>query len=276
MNENQVVSTSVGQLSVRLLGSGHPAVLWHSLFVDERSWGRMVPELQAHRRLVVITGPGHGDSTDPGRRYSNEECAEAAVEVLDALGIEEPVDWVGNAWGGHVGITLAATRPDRCRSLVALGTPVAALTPQERTRTWLLLGVYSLLGPTTMVVDGVINTLLSEHTRSHDPEAVELVRECLLTANRRRLSNAVVSVSLRRSDLAGELDRLTQPTLIVTAADHAGFTPDQARAVGRRVRDCRVGIVPDAAYLVPLEAPQVTASQVLEFWDALDQRREAA
>ena len=28
----------------------------------------------------------------------------------------EPVDWVGNAWGGHVGIVFAATWPDRCRT----------------------------------------------------------------------------------------------------------------------------------------------------------------
>jgi pimeloyl-ACP methyl ester carboxylesterase len=61
-----------------------------------------------------------------GLRYTMEECAAAASTVLDVLGISEPVDWVGNAWGGHVGVIFATTSPARCRTLVTLGTPVQA------------------------------------------------------------------------------------------------------------------------------------------------------
>ena len=82
-------------------------MLWHSLFVDERSWQRVTAELAQDRRLIVITGPGHGSSSDPGRRFSLVECARSAAEVLDSLGVAEPVDWVGNAWGGHVGVRFA-------------------------------------------------------------------------------------------------------------------------------------------------------------------------
>ncbi len=46
---------------------------------------------------MLITGPGHGACDDPGRRYTMEECAAAAATALDVLGINEPVDWVGNA-----------------------------------------------------------------------------------------------------------------------------------------------------------------------------------
>jgi pimeloyl-ACP methyl ester carboxylesterase len=53
--------------------------------------------------------------------------------VLAQIGIalDEAVDWVGNAWGGHVGILFAAVNPNRCRSLVTIGTPVHALPPAE-------------------------------------------------------------------------------------------------------------------------------------------------
>lgn len=50
----------------------------------------------------------------------------AAVTVLDALGLQEPVDWVGNAWGGHVGVVFAAVHAQRCRSLVVIGAPISA------------------------------------------------------------------------------------------------------------------------------------------------------
>ena len=82
----RMVETRVGRLKVTVNGDRGPtALLWHSLFVDERSWNGMLPRLADRRRLVVVTGPGHGASTDPGRRYTLRECAEAALQVLDAL-----------------------------------------------------------------------------------------------------------------------------------------------------------------------------------------------
>ena len=41
MDERRRIQTRVGSLAVRVRGEGPPAVLWHSLFVDERSWQRV-------------------------------------------------------------------------------------------------------------------------------------------------------------------------------------------------------------------------------------------
>ena len=163
--------------------------------------GPLVPALTRDRRLVIIDGPGHGASGDPGRRYSLHDCATAAGQVLNGLGIGEAIDWVGNAWGGHVGLRFAADRPASCRSLITLGTPVAALSRSERRQTYPLLIVYGVLGPIELVLSGVSEALLSAHTRAHDPEAVELVRDSVKPANRRMLRNAVISISLHREDL---------------------------------------------------------------------------
>ncbi|MEX2134013.1 MAG: alpha/beta fold hydrolase, partial [Acidimicrobiia bacterium] len=176
----QVISTTVGDLEVRVLGeaSARPtALLWHSLFVDSRSWHRVEDDLAEDRRLVLVTGPGHGDSTDPGRRYTMEECADAAMSILDHLGIEGPVDWVGNAWGGHVGLIAAVKHSARLRSLVTAGTPVHSYSGSGRIQTLLLLMVYRMFGPRRFLVDSVIEVLLSERTRSNDPAAVALTRD---------------------------------------------------------------------------------------------------
>ena len=121
------------------------------------------------RRVVIITGPGHRASPDPGRRYSMDERAEAAADVLAALGIDEPVDWVGNAWGGHVGIVFAARWLERCRTLVTLGTPIQCYTLSERLRIWVLLPVARLFGPLGFIGMGIRNVLLSPMTRAQDP-----------------------------------------------------------------------------------------------------------
>jgi pimeloyl-ACP methyl ester carboxylesterase len=270
MEQPHVIETLVGALAIRVRGEGQPAVLWHSLFVDDRSWDRLVPHLEGRRQLVLVTGPGHGSSGDPGRVYSIEECAAAALVVLEVLGINRPVDWVGNAWGGHVGAQTAAKWPDRIRSLVMLGSPIDALTRIERARTYLLLGVYRLTGPSAMVINGATDVLLSAWTRSHDPDAVQMVHNCLRRADRRMLHNAIVSVSLRRTDLSQTLEQITQPTLIVTGADHHGFTAEQARAAVRHLRHGNVAVVPNAAYLVPLEAPEASAELIGSFWATED------
>ncbi len=266
MGERHTIGTTVGRLAVRVVGDGPVAVLWPSLFMDERSWDRLLPTLTQDRCLVIINGPGHGASGDPGQRYTLHDCVTAAGQVLDRLAIGGAVDWVGNAWGGHVGLRFAADRPAQCRSLITLGTPVAALSRTERRSMYPLLVVHAVLGPIELVLSGVTEALLSAHTRAHDPEAVELVRDSLQHANRRMLRNAVTSISLSREDLTGLLPELAAPTLLVTGRDHSGFTPAQAEAAARLIRHGRTAVVPNAAYLVPLEAPTITSTLIRKFW----------
>ena len=273
MGERHTIKTCVGTLAVRVLGDGPTVVLWPSLFMDERSWDRLIPALTQDHRLLIINGPGHGASGDPGHGYTVGDCATAAAEILDRLATEVndfeaggAVDWVGNAWGGHVGLRFAADRPAQCRTLIVLGTPIAALTRKERRRTHSLLAVYRLLGPIELVLSGVTQVLLCTHTRQHDPEAVELVRDNLRHADRKMLRNAVISTSLRREDLTDLLPKVATPTLLITGSDHSGFTPAQAQAAARLMPNCRTAVVPDAAYLVPLEAPTTTSTLIREFW----------
>jgi pimeloyl-ACP methyl ester carboxylesterase len=260
------IPTCVGSLSVREVGSGPPAVLWPSLFVDSDSWTRVEPGLREQRRLVMIDGPGHGSSGDPGHRYTQLDCAAAAIEVLDALGITEPVDWLGNAWGGHVGIHVATEHGGRLRSLATIGTPVEPYTAAERRRTRVLLAVFRLLGPIGFLQEGVAKVLLAPATRATDREAVDYVKGRLAAADRRMLANAIESISLGREDITSRLPRIPVPTLFITGSDDPGFTPDQARAAIRLVPEGRVEIVPDSAYLPPLERPEDVLALVLDFW----------
>jgi pimeloyl-ACP methyl ester carboxylesterase len=273
------VQTPVGPLAVRLVEGRRQqpvAVLWHSLFVDERSWSRVEDELSHERRLLLITGPGHGASGDPGRRYSMQDCATAATVVLDEMGVPEPVDWVGNAWGGHVGVVFAATWPSRCRTLVTAGTPIHAYSWKGRAETQLLLQAYRLLGPARFLTNAVTEALLSASTRERDLEAVGLVRDSFTSADRARLSNAVVSISLQRQDLTESLPRVEAPTLFVTGSEHPEWRLQQALAASRLLQHGSATAVDRAAYLVPLEAPQEFGTLVRQFWAANDNRPSPA
>ncbi len=267
----RLVQTRVGTLKVTVIGEGDArptAVLWHSLFVDERSWERVIPALSQDRQLILVTGPGHGTSRDAVRRYEMEDCAEAALQVLQALGVDGPVDWLGNAWGGHVGILLAARHPDRVRTLVAAGTPVHPYPLANRLQTSLLLVLYRLLGPIRYLTDAVVEALLSEHTRATDPAAVALVRDCFTNADHAGLANAIVSISLTRKDLKPVLPAVQAPTLFITGSAHPDWSPQQMRTAAALLPHGSTRVLDGPAYLVPLENPDEFNRCVQEFWAA--------
>jgi pimeloyl-ACP methyl ester carboxylesterase len=261
------VDTQVGPLHVQQIGTGLPdAVLWHSLFVDSRTWQRVVDDLARDRRLTLITGPGHGRSGNPSSHYTMEDCAAAATTVMDTLDLEQPVDWVGNAWGGHVGITLAARQPRRFRTLVTVCTPVHSYTMKGRLETTLLLLIYRLFGPVPFVRDAVVEALLSERTRAEDPEALALVRDSFTGSDRRGLTNAVVSISLRRPDLHPLLPLIATPTLLITGSEHRDWSPEQATRASQALPQGSSAVLEGAAYLGPLETPRELVRLVRDFW----------
>ena len=260
------VATRLGPLHVETAGSGPPAVLWHSLFVDSATWARLRAPLATERRLVLIDGPNHGASPPVRHPFTLDDCAGAALDVLDQLGIAEPVDWLGNAWGGHVGIVFGAAHPDRCHSLIAIGAPVHALSAAEHRRIWLLALLYRAAGPGA-VVKPLVDALLGPKARAQDPEGAAIVAGAFRRAERRGMSDAIRWLSLGRRDLTPELDRLGTPTLLTTGPDDPMWTTAAARAAVGHLRNGALVILPGSGHIGPLlQAAPAVAGLVTEFW----------
>ena len=260
------VATRLGPLHVQTAGSGLPAVLWHSLFVDSTTWNLLLAPLAAERRLVLIDGPNHGGSPPVRHPFTIDDCAGAAADVLDHLGIGEPVDWLGSAWGGHVGILFAAAHPDRCRSLIAMSAPVHALSDAERRRTRLLAALYRIAGPGP-VIKPLVDALLGPKARAENPGAAAIVAGAFRRAERRGMFDAIRWVSLRRRDLTPVLDRLGTPTLLATGPDDPMWTAAAATAAAARLRDGALVILPGSGHIGSmLQAAPTVAGVVTAFW----------
>jgi pimeloyl-ACP methyl ester carboxylesterase len=260
------ITTRVGPLNVQMAGSGPPALLWHSLFVDSTTWDRLRPRLATDRRLVLVDGPNHG--ANPRRKipFSLDDCVGATVDILDHLGIDGPVDWLGNAWGGHVGILFAAANPGRCRTLMAIGAPVHALTVGERRRIRLLSALYLVGGPRP-VLRPLLDALVGPATRVEDPDGVALVAHAFARAGRLGMYDAIRWLSLRRPDLTPVLDRLDTPTLLVTAQDDPMWTVSAAQTAAAHLRHGTMTIVPGAGHIGPmLSRTPAAADLITAFW----------
>ncbi|WIM88570.1 alpha/beta hydrolase [Candidatus Mycobacterium wuenschmannii] len=264
----ELVRTSLGRLNVGQIGSGPPALLWHSLWVDSRSWGPLADALGAHRRLVVVDGPGYGGSDPIHRDFTLDDCARAAVDVLDQLGIDEPVDWVGNAWGGHVGITLAAERSDRVRSLVTINAPLLPVGRRQRwTTSYPLALLYRLTGPSPVIAKPLFDTLLGAEAFEAQPDRAAEMVEAFLHADRESMRRTIRFMH-RWQPLTDKLPAITAPTLFLTGdVDGQQWSPAEAEAAAATMPDARVVRLRGAGHVSPLLLDtDLIANTVADFW----------
>lgn len=258
------IRTRLGDLSVRTSGAGAPVVLWPSLFADSRSWHRLLEPLAREHQVILIDGPSHGGSSPTRHRFTLADCAGAATDVLDALEVVDPVHWVGNAWGGHVGILFAGTEPARVRSVVAIGTPVRALTAAERARFIPMVYLYRLVGPIGLLIAEVSKALLGPDA---DPQDAQLITSTLQAADRRGLYEVMQSIMLHRPSLLPELPAVAAPTLFITGDQDPLLNPqDSQQAVARLPRGFTTTI-PGGGHVSPLlrHAPRLF-ELITGFW----------
>lgn len=128
----------VGGVDVHLVrrgeGNGSPVLCLHGLngFLQDWTQTPIVDALAQDHDVVAIDRPGYGWSSRPRAKLSDPRVqADWLVELLDALGWDEPVLVVGHSWGGGLAMTLAVRHPERVRGLVLLGPYLYPLTEPD-------------------------------------------------------------------------------------------------------------------------------------------------
>ncbi len=71
-------------------------------------------------RIIALDLRGRGDSDKPDQPYSMAVHAADIAGLLNALGISEPINYVGHSLGAHIGTVFASSYPERVRRLVLI------------------------------------------------------------------------------------------------------------------------------------------------------------
>ncbi len=248
------IVTKVGALHVESRGRGPALLCWPSLYCDARTLDPITTELARDHRVVVVDGPGHGGSAPSPGPFSVDDCADAAIEVLDALGIERAA-WIGAAWGGHVGVTAAIRHPARLAGLVILNTPMA---PWRGFRLGLMRLTYALLatfGPRSFVGPMIADKMIAPSATGRTA-MVRYVADALARCDRRGLLTAARSAMFERGDAVPLLPKVGVPTVFFTGEEDALFPVEEARAQAALVSHCRFVVVSRSAHQSALEAPE--------------------
>mgnify|MGYP005645144813 FL=1 len=105
-----MIASKHGDIAIQMAGETGPALLFvHGNSASKEVWHKQFTSgLAANHRLIAMDLAGHGaseDAPDPKASYCMAGYADAAIAVLNGLGIERAVI-VGWSLGGHVAIEM--------------------------------------------------------------------------------------------------------------------------------------------------------------------------
>ena len=260
------VSTRVGSLAVEETGSGPPVILWPSLFTDRSMWRHQRAALEERYRLLLVDPPGHGDSGPPRDDYDLDDCATAAVEVLDAFDVRRAT-WVGLSWGGMTAMRAAIHRPKRVRAMALFDTSADREPTRQRLADMVMAAVYRRLGLTGFLERAIRPLMIGETSEKVRPEVMDEVAAHVRGLEREAVLAAVRAI-IHRDSIVADLPRVACPTLVAVGEEDRSTPPRFARAIAAGIPGAGLHVIPEAGHLSALEAPDEVNRLLGPFLDA--------
>jgi 3-oxoadipate enol-lactonase len=220
-----------------------PLVLIHGNDESSLVWYAWVPRMAQEYRLIRPDLPGLGHSNIPrGFEYSLANLATFVAQVMDKAGVAS-AHIIGAKTGGAVAMRFAADYPKRTRSLVVVGGPASPLAIADPSP----IPQRDRLGSNaSKEMIAYWNTLFT----GKDREGVKGLNK-----------------SLSSFDLAkeGVLQRITAPTLVITADRSKMHSVEKARAYQVQIPNSRLVVIRSDAYHIAAANADECVTHTLAF-----------
>jgi len=267
----QLIKTAVGALAVRDTATsltGETIVLWPSILANYKIYQVPIDAWIGRHRLVVIDGPGHGDSGPSPEPFSMKQCGHAISEILDAVGVTSPVILVGCSWGGLVAGEFAIDYPSRTKAVVMLNTPVhnkkGGLKLSDR---FVVLGA-RWLHATRVYQDGVARSFFLQKTCERGGPMMDAFHQHLQQVNGAAIARSVRSVMLEREPLAPRMADIQAPTLFVVGRFDAMYPVETLKTAAGSLHNGRFEIL-DTGHISVVDEPEKTTVLIDHFIETL-------
>jgi pimeloyl-ACP methyl ester carboxylesterase len=250
-------------------GSGPVVVLLHGFPLSRVMWAQQLKTLSESYRVIAPDLRGHGESPAPDTAYTMDLMADDVVELLDGLGVVEPVVVGGLSMGGYVALAMALKHPGRVRALMLIDTKAAADSPEAaKTREETAQAVLKA-GNSGAVVAAMIPKLFGKTTREQYPDRIGPLKADMEKTSASGVAGALRGMAIR-PDRREQLADVAVPTLVIVGEEDVIAPPDEARAMAEALPNGRLEIVPDAGHLAPYENPEAVDRVILGFLQGLN------
>jgi 3-oxoadipate enol-lactonase len=231
---------------------------------DSTLYRRYVPVLGREYRVIRWDRVGHGRSEKPplGYRLTVEGILSDFIAFMDALGLTR-VHYFGDKVACAVGIALAATHPERIRTL----TLASSFLHVQRSRDNFVRQAESILE------DGAwANAFGAYARREHDGQTFEermrdLYYQSVWASVPAHVTSAAFSLVQDPSfDVTPLLSQVQAPTLLLSPTNGGALVAMEEQALIRAtIPDCEQAVFEGATSSLPYEQQEWCAEQMLAF-----------
>lgn len=248
------------------IGSGEPLLFLHGFPLHRRMWAAQLAALAGRAHCIAPDIRGFGESA-PASPFSMDQFADDAIELLDAIGVMDPVVVCGLSMGGYIAFALWRRHPERVRALVLADTKPSADTAEGRRSRAAVIEMARSQG-SAAIAELQASTLLSPHTIKRCPELLDSVRAMIAAQSPDAVIGATEAM-LERPDSTPTLGTITVPTLVIVGSDDGITPPPVAEAMQQAIPGSRLEWLSGAGHLSNLERPAAFNGVVAEFLDSL-------
>ena len=221
--ENKTIATSLGDIHLAMdrRGGTRPIIFLHGLFLDRSLWDAYDPSLTG-RTHVYIDMPAHGKNGPVGKAWSDADCVDALMSVLDQLGIEN-CTVIGHSWGAIIALRAVTGYPARFDAVGLFNMPF--LPPNGAQR--LGAHIQKLLAHFPRFYAGqVSNALYAKPFLKDHSDRKTKMQVSLAERPWREIAWIIDAVMIKAIDLRPLLAGLECPVLaVVGEVDHVGSPP---------------------------------------------------
>jgi 3-oxoadipate enol-lactonase len=223
-------------------------MLSSSLGTDSRLWDTQMPRLASRFRVLRYDSRGHGGSAAPQGEYTLERLGLDALNLIDALEIEQ-VSFCGISLGGMVGQWLGIHASDRVRSLALCNTSAYMGPPESWTSRIADVRAHGM----SAIADAVLERWFTAGFLANFPDPVRVARAMLIATSPQGYAGCCSAI--RDMDLRSLGAEISVPTLIIAGDYDPATPPAHAEALLAQIANACLEMLP-TAHLSNLEEPQ--------------------
>ncbi len=240
-------------------------VLIHGVGLDHTMWNWVLPGL-GDRRVVTYDLLGHGSGAPLPFGGDLTTLVDQLRSICDAE--PSPIDIVGFSLGALIAQGFALSDPGRVRRLI-LVSGVFNRSNGERSAILQRVADVREGGYLSNVAIAIDRWFAPEWAAAH-PDVLAAVTERMMSNDVASYAYAYEIFATADEELAGQVHRITCPTLVVTGELDPRSTPAMTHALATTVANGRAVVLPGARHLTPLEVPDPLARLITTFVEEPD------
>lgn len=243
-------------------GEGLPVILIHAFPLNRRMWDEQVSFLSTSCRVISLDLRGFGGSEAPDGPYYMKQMAADVRGLMSHVSMDCAII-VGLSMGGYVALALYRDYPESVCGMVLADTRATADTEEARERRLKTAAKVEREGA-RVVIDDMIDVLLSKRTLESQPDVVERVRSIMNQASAASIAAAQRGMA-DRVDSSDLLPRLACPVLVIVGSEDSPTPPKDAELMHNAIPGSALRVINEVGHLSNLEDPAAFNDAVIGF-----------